>query len=406
MKGRLGNARNREDENVTLSSMDRTTATGHSRSAASLPRGCGQDELGENGSMSTIAGRIRELSIREWGPERALEMVGRSAQFLEVLAKVEKMARYREPVLITGESGVGKEQLAQGIYLLSELRSRPYISINCPQYREGNLTASELFGHTKGSFTGAVADRKGAFEAADGGVIFLDEIADLHLSAQAMLLRALASGEYKPLGVDSARSADVRVIAATNRSLDELVVAKEFRNDLYFRLRYFLLPVPPLRARGDDWRMILDHTLVKLIRRYGVAKRFSSASLRLLESYDWPGNVRQLISVATMGYAMADGDLIEPDDFASQIDVAEENGGTAETIFHRVVHEGADFWEAVHRAFIERDLNRSQVKAIIRHGLLAAGGSYRKLLEVLHLPADDYQRFMDFLRHHRLKPGP
>jgi DNA-binding NtrC family response regulator len=354
--------------------------------------------------MSPTAKRIHALSLSEWGEEGAVEMVGGSQQFLEVLAKVEKMARYREPVLITGESGVGKEQLAQAIYLLSELRGEPYISINCPQYREGNLSVSELFGHKKGSFTGAVADRKGAFEAADGGLIFLDEIADLHLSAQAMLLRALASGEYKPLGVDSARSAHVRVIAATNRSLDELVVAKEFRNDLYFRLRYFLLPVPSLYERENDWRLILDHVVERLIRQYGVAKRFSSASMKLLESYDWPGNVRQLISVATMGYAMADGDVIEPDNFASQIESAVENGAAHGNVYRRVFRNGEDFWEAVHQPFMDRELNRSQVTAIIRQGLLAAGGSYRKLLEIFHMPADDYQRFMDFLRHHRLKP--
>jgi DNA-binding NtrC family response regulator len=354
--------------------------------------------------LGQVAQRVRSLSVGEWGEDRAVEIVGRSPGFLQVLDKLVKVARYTEPVLITGESGVGKEQLAQAIYLLSERLGHPYVSVNCPQYQDGNLTVSELFGHRKGSFTGAIDHHRGAFEAANGGVIFLDEIADLHLTAQAMLLRALAAGEFKPLGADQSRSADVRVVAATNRALNDLVVAQEFRNDLFFRLHYFLLRLPPLRERGDDWRLILDHLLLRLRCKYGVAKRFSSPSLKILESYGWPGNVRQLVSVATTGYALADGDSIEPDDFASQLEVANGGAKPHERLYRRVTAEGESFWEAVYRPFLNRDLNRAQVVSIIRQGLVAAEGSYRRLVEILRLPASDYQKFMDFLRHHRLKP--
>jgi Nif-specific regulatory protein len=263
---------------------------------------------------------------------------------------------------------------------------------------------SELFGHRRGSFTGAIADRKGAFEQADGGVIFLDEIADLHLSAQAMLLRALASGEFKPVGTDRPRSANVRVIAATNRSLNKLMVGEEFRNDLYFRLRYFLLQAPPLRERGDDWHILLEHLLVRLRQEHGIAKRFTPASLKLLDSYHWPGNVRELISVVTMGYAMADGDAIEPGDFASQIESHGEAVGEPRSLYRRVVIDGEDFWATVYRPFMSRDLNRAQVKAFIKQGLLSANGSYRGLLDLMGVPAGQYQKFMDFLRHHDLKP--
>src|SRR5206468_7016675 len=148
-------------------------------------------------------------------------MVGISEPFQALLGKLEKVARFREPVLVTGESGVGKEGVAQALYLLSQqTMGRPYVAVNCPQFQEDNLTVSELFGHAKGSFTGALTDRRGAFEEADGGVLFLDEVGDLHLTAQAMLLRTLQTGEFKPLGAARSRLADVRVVSATNRSLN------------------------------------------------------------------------------------------------------------------------------------------------------------------------------------------
>lgn len=356
--------------------------------------------------MSELALKIRALSVDEWDEERAAEMIGQSPAFLQVQGKLAKMARYTEPVLITGESGSGKESVAQALYLLSERRGRPYVSVNCALYQEGNLTVSELFGHQKGSFTGATADRKGAFEQANGGVLFLDEVGDLHPNAQSMLLRALATGEYKPLGSDRARSADVRVVAATNRPVEELALDKDFRSDLLFRLYYFHLRIPPLRERGDDWRLILQYVLHRLHTRYGLRKRFSRETLQLLEGFNWPGNVRQLVSVTTMGYAMADGDLIEPDDVAARLHMgvapSVEIPGVA--LYDRVVKGGENFWEAVHRPFMERDLNRDQVRGVVRQGLEAARGSYQRLLELLGLPPADYQRFMDFLRHHRLKP--
>jgi DNA-binding NtrC family response regulator len=351
------------------------------------------------------AERVRQLSIAEWGEERAVEMVGRSPAFQAVMGVLAKVAPYDEPVLLSGESGAGKELLAQALYLLSPRCGRPFVSVNCPQYQDGNLTVSELFGHRKGSFTGAIADRKGCFETADGGVIFLDEIADLHMSAQVMLLRALASGEFQPLGSDSLRSVNVRLVAATNRPLEQLTVGREFRNDLYFRLRYFMLNMPPLRERGDDWRLLLDYALAKLHRKYGVSKRFSSASLAVLEHYDWPGNVRQLRSVATMGYALAEGDTIEPQHFASQLESrGYDPGDTTEDLYQRLVRGREDFWVVVYEPFMRRDLNRSQVRALIKKGLVDSEGSYRTLVERLSIPDAAYQKFMDFLRHHSLKP--
>jgi DNA-binding NtrC family response regulator len=349
------------------------------------------------------AQRLRAISVAHLGQTHALDIVGRSDAFETLLAKLEKVARFREPVLITGESGVGKEGLAQAVYLFGQPSGRPYVAVNCPQYQDDNLTVSELFGHLRGSFTGAVSDRRGAFEEAHGGVIFLDEIGDLNSSAQAMLLRVLANGEIRPLGATRSRPVDVRVVSATNRPLNRLVVSQQFRYDLFFRLRHFHIEVPPLRERGDDWRLLVEFTLGRLARKYGIARRFSAKSMRLLEEYDWPGNVRQLIGAVNMGYAMAEGELIEPGDFSSLMDRAETDE-TGPSLHDRVVRLGEDFWKIVYEAFMNRDLNREQVRGFVKKGLTTAGGNYRRLLELLRLPATDYQRFMDFLRHHDLKP--
>ncbi|MBZ0088863.1 MAG: sigma-54 factor interaction domain-containing protein, partial [Thermoanaerobaculia bacterium] len=211
--------------------------------------------------LSDVAREIRASSIRLWGLERAVTMVGLSRALEEPLLRLLKIARFQEPVLILGESGVGKEMVAQALHAMGPRSARPFVSVNCPQYQEGNLTVSELFGHRRGSFTGAATDRRGCFETADGGSIFLDEVADLHTSAQTMLLRALATGEFQPLGSESTRRVNVRVVSATNRDLNALAGDERFRRDLLFRLRYFQLEVPPLRARDEDWRLLASYTL-------------------------------------------------------------------------------------------------------------------------------------------------
>jgi DNA-binding NtrC family response regulator len=356
------------------------------------------------GALSEVALRVRTLSMEHWGQSSAIDMVGQHPNYVSLLARLQKVSVYDEPVLITGESGSGKESLAQALYLLGRRRGKPYVAVNCPQYQDGNMTVSELFGHRKGSFTGAMADRKGCFETADGGLIFLDEIADLHMNAQVMLLRALASGQFQPLGSDATRTVNVRVVAATNRPLEQMMVAQQFRHDLFFRLHYFMLRVPPLRERGDDWLFLADYTLFRLHQKYGIAKKFSREALDVLSAYKWPGNVRQLISVVTMGYALADGDTISVADFEAQLELGYDGPiDSAEELFEQVVLQNETFWSAVYEPFMKRDLNRVQVKALIKKGLTNCGGSYHQLLETFKLPKTDYQRFMDFLRHHDLK---
>ena len=361
-----------------------------------------------------IHGRSQQRS-----PNDVFSMVGQSPAFVTMLERVAKVARYREAVLITGESGSGKEHVARAISLLEPRQGAPFVSVSCPQYQDGNLTVSELFGHVRGSFTGAVADHQGAFGQAHTGIMFLDEIADLPASAQAMLLRTLATGEYKPLGASEERRADVRVLAATNRSLNEMMASGAFRHDLFFRLRHFHIMVPPLRERGDDWRLIAEFALLRLNRRHGVRKEFSPAAERRLAAETWPGNVRQLVAVVGAGYALADSTQIDIDDIASQLDQDEISGAVTTAAPRAEVASAASlpgaptldpidangsFWRTVHQAFMNRDLNRAQVRALVARGLEATHGSYRGLLELLELPASDYQRFMDFLRHHDLKP--
>jgi transcriptional regulator with GAF, ATPase, and Fis domain len=374
-------------------------------SRVSPHRSAGPREAPSDPFLCPGAERLRDASARFLGPDRAIEIVGHSQKLCDVLRKLEKVAGYEEPVLIHGESGVGKESLAQAVHLLSPRRTRPFVSVNCPQYQEGNLTVSELFGHRKGSFTGAVADRKGCFETADGGVIFLDEIGDLNMNAQVMLLRAIANGEFQPLGSETVRTANVRIVSATNRSLNQLVLEQHFRNDLLFRLRYFLIEPPPLRDRGDDWRMLIEFSLAKLHLRYGIEKRFTADAISLLEGYPWPGNVRELLGIVTTGYALSDGDQIRPRDFADRLeqDLPTHESGV-DQLYRRLQSESGDFWHLVHEPFIDRDLSRREVRRLIARGLRDAHGNYRRLLELWRVPAENYQKFMDFLRHHRLKP--
>ena len=364
------------------------------------------DEKNLQRYLSPVALEIARRSESLWGKRRRVLLVGRSPVLQETLDKAVRIAPFDEPVLLTGESGVGKAFLASALYVLGPRAARPFVPVNCPQFQEGNLTVSELFGHVKGSFTGAVADRKGCFELADGGVIFLDEIGDLHMSAQLMLLRALSTGEFTPLGATRSRTVNVRVIAATNRPISKTGLGDHFRNDLFFRLRYFHISIPPLRNRGDDWLLLAEYVLESLRAQHGVSKRLSPRALRALEQYTWPGNVRELWAVITTGYALSRGALIEPEDFEELLqDETFRFRRVEDSAIRRITVDGESFWDAVHRKFMDRELSRAQVRTIIAWGLRRSGGSYRKLLDLFGLPQDDYQRFMDFLRHHRLKPG-
>jgi transcriptional regulator with GAF, ATPase, and Fis domain len=356
--------------------------------------------------MTDVALQVRIKSLEKWGPKQAVDLVGISPKMRDTLDKVQKFAKFNQTILITGESGVGKELFAKACHLLSPRINEPFVVVNCPQYSEGNITVSELFGHVKGSFTGAIADHKGLFDAADRGAVFLDEVGDLPSTAQTMLLRALAEKEVKPLGSTKTYSVDFRVIAATNRPLRDMIASGQFRQDLYFRLRYFPLDIPALRERDEDWKLLISYFVDKLNQEYNLKKAFSPTSIKFLERYPWPGNVRELRSIVTIGFSMAESKYIEPDHFVSELrqaNLAGPNTGKSE-LFENMVENGGSFWDVIHEPFLDRDLNRPQVREIISQGLLAARGSYRRMSVLFNIRPDHYQKFMDFLRHHRLKP--
>lgn len=228
------------------------------------------------------------------GQESFGELVGRSSALHKVGEQIELVAPTDSTVLITGESGTGKELVARELHRRSSRSDRPLIKVNCAAIPH-ELYDSEFFGHTKGSFTGAVRDRIGRFELADGGTLFLDEVGEIPLDLQSKLLRVLQEGEFERVGEEQTRSVDVRIIAATNRDLKSESVARKFRNDLYYRLSVFPIEVPSLSERREDIALLAEHFLAQIARRQGKeAPRLTQANVRELERHDWPGNIREL----------------------------------------------------------------------------------------------------------------
>ncbi|TYO97541.1 DNA-binding NtrC family response regulator [Geothermobacter ehrlichii] len=259
--------------------------------------------------------------LKSFTPDRGMEFVGTHPEMLRVFSLIRKVAPTGLNVLILGESGTGKELTARAIHERSARRSKPFVVINCAAIPEGLLEA-ELFGYTRGAFTGAYQSQDGKFVQADGGTIFLDEIGDLPFGLQAKLLRFLEDRIVERLGGKQGRQVDVRVLAATNCDLESRIERGQFRQDLFYRLNGFTIYLPPLRDRGDDVVLIARYLLQKH-RPHGPdgPTTFSSAALRAMRTHDWPGNVRELINRVRRAMVMATGREIEPVDL-------ELNGGT------------------------------------------------------------------------------
>jgi transcriptional regulator with GAF, ATPase, and Fis domain len=364
--------------------------------------------------LSRVADLVAARSKERWGERQRTMIIGRHASVDAVLEHAVRFARSESPVLITGETGTGKELFARALHLLSPRWNREFLSVNCAQYRESQLISSELFGHKRGSFTGAVNDHQGIFETAEGGVVFLDEIGELSAQAQALLLRLFSEGEILPVGANRSRRVNVRTVMATNRNLKEMVDAGTFRADLYYRLRQLNLRVPPVRERGNDWRMIIAHYVEEAAAVAGAEqKQFSPQALEILGQYNWPGNVRELRAVAESSFHLSDGLVIEPESFGESLESVSRLremrsvplvGARPDTVLERLLAGEGTFWELVHEPFLERDLNRHQARDIVAGGLSRSGGSYKRLLALFGIAQEDYLKLMDFLRHHRLKP--
>ncbi len=238
-------------------------------------------------------------------------LFGDSVKVKSLCQVVDKVAPNRGPVLLRGESGTGKEVVARAIHWRSPRASKPFVAVNAGAIPQ-ELFESALFGHRKGSFTGAVADHAGYFDQAHGGTLFLDEIGDLPLMQQVKLLRVLQTGEIQPVGARDAHYVDVRVVAATNRPLERLVEAGRFREDLYFRLNLFTITLPALRDRVEDIVPLAEAFLRRMAAESGRPKlRWAPAAVRTLKEYPWPGNIRELENVVQFAVAMAEGDTVD-----------------------------------------------------------------------------------------------
>src|ERR1700730_10019836 len=248
--------------------------------------------------------------------DRSQPMVGESYAMRQLREQVAMAAPTNGRVLIYGENGTGKELVARTIHALSRRHTGSFVEVNCAAIPE-ELIESELFGHVRGAFTGAVADRRGKFEVADGGTIFLDEIGDMSLKTQAKVLRVLQEHTMEPVGGTSGIKVDARVLAATNKDLQAEIRAGNFREDLYFRLNVIPIFVPPLRDRQDDIPLLADHFMADFAREYGRrVKNFESGARAVLQRYPWPGNVRELRNVIERLMIMVPGDAISPSDLS------------------------------------------------------------------------------------------
>lgn len=331
-----------------------------------------------------------------------------------VESEVECAARADAKVLITGETGAGKEVVARLIHQRSARSSKPLVTMNCAGLPD-SLVESELFGHVRGSFTGAYRDKTGLLELAHSGTIFLDEVAEMNMRMQVVLLRFLETGEIQRIGSErSHRRIDSRLIAATNKDLQEQVAAGSFREDLYYRLNVIRIVVPPLRERADDVPLLVDYYLDTCSSRHGLAKPpVDATTMEALMRYRWPGNIRELKNVVERLVLKAGGRNLTPDDLPAGIlhnelprastDTTVTEPPTysvAEKLAGRMLDNRESFWAVVYPAFMSRDLTRDDLRHIVRLGLESSSGNYRVLTRLFGMADTDYKRFLSFLRKH------
>ena len=338
-------------------------------------------------------------------------LVGASAAMVDLKAEIERVARSDAKVLITGESGSGKELVALAVHGGSPRTDRAFVAVNCAGMPE-TLLESELFGHVKGSFTGAYRDKLGKLELADGGTMFLDEIGEMTMRMQGMLLRFLETGELQKVGADRAAArVNVRVIAATNRNLRDMVDQATFREDLFYRLNVIHLMVPPLRERRDDIPTLAGHFLAHLTNGNGqyAAKHFAPDALQALARHHWPGNVRELQNVVERLAVTVTTDEIRLADLPIDIRVRQAMGVTprrerrrsvADDLYKRLIDERQSFWTVVYPLYMQREITKSNVRDLVRKGLEEARGNYKIVARIFNMETRDYKRFLNFLRKH------
>ena len=324
-------------------------------------------------------------------------IVGNSKQIGDVRAGIEIAARNGASVLIEGESGTGKELVARAIHRQSSRAKAPFIAVDCGALPEG-LVEAELFGAKRGSYTGAVTDRQGLFEAANHGSIFLDEIANLGIPAQAKLLRVLQEREIRMIGSMAGKTVDVRLIAATNCNLERLVREGRFRQDLLYRLKVLHILIPPLRSRKDDIPVLATTFLERLNTTNQSRKYFGSRVIEKFARHNFPGNVRELQNAVERAFYTTGGTVITDVDFFQETSIDSPTPSDTENWFKDLVEGRENFWSHVHDRYKRRDISRERLLALIDFGLRKTRGQYKKMAAMLQIPKEEYHRFMDFLR--------
>ena len=339
-------------------------------------------------------------------------LVGASPAIINLQEEIHYAAKCDAKVLVTGESGAGKEIVARLIHASSARSRSQLVTVNCAALSE-TLLETELFGHVRGSFTGAYRDRLGAFEQAHRGTVFMDEIGETSPRMQGLLLRFLETGEIQRVGSDQVQNrVDVRVIAATNRVLVDSVANKTFREDLYYRLNVIHLRVPALRERLEDIPVLLEFFIDQFARQYQMDRpTLSAEALQTLTDHAWPGNVRELKNVVERIVVRGRSGAIGRDDLplevlrstpvAQAVPTTPATRPAADMLFERMVNGGESFWSSVYAPFMARDLTRDDLRTVVRKGLERTSGNYKVMVELFNMPADDYKRFLGFLRKYQ-----
>jgi transcriptional regulator with GAF, ATPase, and Fis domain len=345
-----------------------------------------------------------------------VRLVGRSDAIRRIEEDVECAARSDAKVLITGETGVGKEVVARLIHHRSARSANSLVTLNCAGLPD-SLLESELFGHVRGSFTGAYRDKPGLLEMAPNGTVFLDEVGEMSTRMQVVLLRFLESGEIQRIGADRSHTrVNVRLITATNRDLQAEIASGGFREDLYFRLNVIRLSIPPLRERAEDIPLLVNHFLAS----YGHLHKaqvvdVAADAMEALVAYRWPGNIRELKNVVERVVLKTAGVIVRLADLPAEVtrsgsgangahgaadDGAAVRLSPADELTTLMVKRGESFWSAVYPVFMSRDLTRTELRKIVQTGLESTNGNYRLLVQLFNMPNEDYKRFLSFLRKH------
>jgi two-component system, NtrC family, response regulator AtoC len=357
-----------------------------------------------------VEGSARITSINSMRSKGLVQMIGRSPEIVALQQEIDRVARSEAKVLITGESGVGKEIVARAVHSRGPRASNIFAPVNCAGLPE-TLLESELFGHVKGSFTGAYRDKPGKLELAHLGTIFMDEVGEMTLRMQGLLLRFLETGELQKVGSENAaRHVNVRVIAATNRDLREMIKQGTFREDLFYRLNVIHIVVPPLRERRDDIPLLIAHFLEQFSSQNRTAvTTVSPDAMKAFLEYSWPGNVRELENVIERIIVTTDGDTIEVNHLPSEIRAhervavrpkRERRRTVADDLYKRMVEQHESFWTTVYPVFMDREITRANVRDVVRRGLEEARGNYKIVARLFNMEPRDYKRFLNFLRKH------